>query len=74
MEAGNLPNRGKYGENVARALKFVLACCQESGLIVADDGQSPMYGHGFATLFLGEVYGMTGDDSVKEKLRAGRRT
>lgn len=69
MEAGNLPGRGKYGENVSRALKFVLGSCQESGLIVAEDAQSPMYGHGFATLFLGEVYGMTGDDSVKESLQ-----
>ncbi len=69
MEAGNLPNRGKYGENVSRALKYVLSCCQESGLIVGEDQMSPMYGHGFATLFLGEVYGMTGDDSVKEKLQ-----
>ena len=69
MEAGNLPGRGKYGENVARALKFVLSSCQESGLIVAEDAQSPMYGHGFSTLFLGEVYGMTGDDSVKESLQ-----
>ena len=68
MEAGNLPNRGPYGENVARALKFVLASCQNSGLIVSDQSQSPMYGHGFATLFLGEVYGMTGDDAVKEQL------
>ncbi len=69
MESGNLPNRGKYGENVAKALKFVLGSCTESGLIVADDSQSPMYGHGFATLFLGEVYGMTGDDTIKEKLQ-----
>ena len=69
MEAGNLPNRGQYGENVARALRFVLNSCQETGLIVSDDSQSPMYGHGFATLFLGEVYGMTGDDAVKEKLQ-----
>jgi hypothetical protein len=69
MEAGNLPNRGKYGENVTRALKFVLSSCTESGLIVSDDSQSPMYGHGFATLFLGEIYGMTGDDSIKEKLQ-----
>ncbi len=69
MEAGNLPNRGKYGENVSRALHYVLSCCQESGLIVGEDSMSPMYGHGFATLFLGEVYGMTGDDSVKEKLQ-----
>jgi hypothetical protein len=69
MENGNLPGRGKYGENVARALRFVLSSCQESGLIVAEDSQSPMYGHGFSTLFLGEIYGMTGDDTVKEKLQ-----
>jgi hypothetical protein len=69
MEAGNLPGRGKYGDNVSRALRFVLNSAQESGLIVADDSQAPMYGHGFATLFLGEIYGMTGDDSVKEKLQ-----
>ena len=32
-----------------------------------------MYGHGFATLFLGEVYGMTGDETVKEKLQKAVR-
>jgi hypothetical protein len=69
MEAGNLPGRGKYADNVSRCLKFVLDSCQESGLIVSDQSQGPMYGHGFATLFLGEVYGMTGDDTVKEKLQ-----
>ena len=69
MEAGNLPGRGKYGDNVSHALSFILANCQESGLIAADGAQGPMYGHGFATLFLGEIYGMTGDDTVKEKLQ-----
>jgi len=28
-----------------------------------------MYGHGFATLFLGELYGETGDEEIKEKLQ-----
>ena len=46
---------------------------QESGLIAADNSHGPMYGHGFATLFLGEVYGMTGDDDVKEKLQKAVR-
>lgn len=68
MSAGNLPGRGKYGENVSKCVKFVLDSTQESGLIAADQTHGPMYGHGFATLFLGEVYGMTGDDKVKEKL------
>src|SRR5204862_3221519 len=65
--------RGKYGDNVDRALDFVLSCCQESGLIATDSGRGPMYGHGFATLFLGEVFGMTGDDRVKEKLQRAVR-
>ncbi len=68
MEAGNLPGRGKYGREVQRCLDFTLNTCQESGLISADASQGPMYGHGFATLFLGEIYGMTQDEAVKEKL------
>jgi hypothetical protein len=73
MEAGNLPNRGKYGENVSKCVDFVLASSQESGLISGDNSQGPMYGHGFATLFLAEVYGMTGDERVKEKLQKAVR-
>jgi hypothetical protein len=68
MSGGNLPGRGKYGENVRNCLKFVLNSCQDSGLISADAMHAPMYGHGFATLFLSEVYGMTGDPAIKEKL------
>jgi Squalene-hopene cyclase C-terminal domain/Prenyltransferase and squalene oxidase repeat len=73
MSAGNLPGRGKYGDNVTKCVKFVVDSCQESGLIAADQTHGPMYGHGFATLFLGEVYGMTGDDKVKEKLQMAVR-
>ncbi len=42
-------------------------------MIASDVSQGPMYGHGFATLFLGEIYGMTGDESVKEKLQRAVR-
>jgi prenyltransferase beta subunit len=73
MSAGNLPGRGKYGENVSRCLDFVLANCQESGLIASDASHGSMYGHGFATLFLGEIYGMTHDENVKEKLQKAVR-
>lgn len=73
MEAGNLPGRGRYGKEVQHCLDFVLNSCQESGLIASDASQGPMYGHGFATLFLGEVYGMTGDENVKEKLQKAVR-
>jgi hypothetical protein len=60
MADGNLPGRGPYGENVEKALKHVLENCTESGLIAGDTAAAPMYGHGFAALFLCEVYGMTG--------------
>jgi hypothetical protein len=73
MQAGNLPGRGKYGDNVTRCLEFTLTHCQESGLIAADQSHGPMYGHGFATLFLAEVFGMTGDERVKDKLQRAVR-
>jgi hypothetical protein len=69
MSDGNLPGRGRYGENVQKCLDFILANCQESGLITSDNSHGVMYGHGFATLFLGEIYGMTGNEEVKEKLQ-----
>ena len=73
MADGNLPNRGKYGPNVQRALEFVLSQAQESGLLAARNSNSNMYAHGFATLFLAEVYGMTGDENVKERLQKAIR-
>jgi hypothetical protein len=70
MSAGNLPKRGKYGENVQRAVDYICKNAQQSGLLANDASHGVMYSHGFATLFLGEVYGMTGDEEVKEKLQA----
>lgn len=62
MADGNLPDRGRYGEVVRRALDFVLASSTETGLLVGEGSHGPMYGHGFACLFLGEIYGMNPDD------------
>lgn len=59
MADGHIPGRGGYGDNVVRGLDFILANRTETGLLSADTSHGPMYGHGFATLFLGEVYGMT---------------
>jgi hypothetical protein len=63
MSDGNLPGRGRYGEQVSLALEFVLASSQDTGLLAAETtSHGPMYGHGFAALFLGEIYGMNPDD------------
>lgn len=69
MAEGSVPGRGTYGEVVQRALDFVLSNCSETGLIASDDSSGPMYGHGFATLFLGEVHGMNAsDERVRDAL------
>ncbi|MEM0982383.1 MAG: prenyltransferase/squalene oxidase repeat-containing protein [Planctomycetota bacterium] len=59
MADGHLPGRGEYGEMIDRGVRFVVDNVAENGLIASDAAHGPMYGHGFATLFLGEVYGMT---------------
>ena len=68
MADGHVPGRGEYGSEVERGLNFILQSASESGLIAADTSHGPMYGHGFATLFLGEIYGMTNDSRVREVL------
>ncbi|MEM9082506.1 MAG: prenyltransferase/squalene oxidase repeat-containing protein [Planctomycetota bacterium] len=60
MSDGNLPGRGPYGPIVERGLRWMLEQQTETGLYAAQSSHGPMYGHGFATLFVGEVYGMSG--------------
>src|SRR5205823_2049382 len=68
MADGNLPGRGRYAANVERGLDYILRNVQETGLIASDPVNGAMYGHGFATVFLGEVYGMTGNTRCREAL------
>jgi prenyltransferase beta subunit len=75
MAAGNQPNRGPHGRLVTDALRYVLS--QESvgggpaGFFHNPEGSphGPMYGHGFATLFLAEVSGMVHDKKLREDVR-----
>jgi len=62
MADGNLPGRGPYGEVVRKSLEFVLNHATETGLLATENSHGPMYGHGFATLFLGEIFGMSPED------------
>jgi hypothetical protein len=71
MANGDVPGRGAYGDNISKGLEFVLKSCEGSGLIAGPAANGPMYGHGFATLFLGEVYGMTvggGDTQLSDRV------
>jgi len=73
MADGHMPGRGEYGDHVEGGLNFILNNATESGLIAADTSHGPMYGHGFATLCLGEAYGMTGDPRLREALQKAVR-
>ena len=70
MSGGSTPGRGPYGRNVDACVDYVLRHCQPSGFINEPIANShgPMYGHGFATLFLAEVYGMSPRRDLREKL------
>lgn len=70
MAAGSTPGRGPFGQNADRTVDFILAHAQDAGFITSEGANShgPMYGHGFATLFLAETFGMTWRMDVGDKL------
>ncbi len=71
LSAGQTPGRGRYSQTVDQTVDFILASAQPSGYIIQPDsaGHGPMYGHGFATLFLAEVYGMSPRDEIRPALK-----
>jgi squalene cyclase len=54
---------------VTRCVDYLLQSAQPSGFIAGpDQSHGPMYGHGFATMFLAECYGMAPRPELREKL------
>jgi hypothetical protein len=70
IASGSTPGRGPHAKEVDHLLDYILAQEGESGFIdvPAAASHGPMYGHGFATLFLAECYGMTLRSDIREKL------
>jgi squalene cyclase len=70
LSAGSTPGRGQYGRNVSRSIDFILDHIEDSGFISVSGTTThgPMYGHGFATMFLAETYGMTQRADIRDKL------
>jgi len=70
MCSGDAPGEGIYGQNIDRCVDFVLRHVQDTGFISVNNGMDQMYGHGFATLFLAQAYGMVRRrDDVRPKLK-----
>jgi hypothetical protein len=72
MAGGSTPGRGPYGREVDGTVMYLLSKTQQSGFIIERQGAShgPMYGHGFATMFFAECYGMSPRDELRNKLAA----
>lgn len=69
LSAGHQPGRGKYGDMLNRAVDWLADSVQRNGLIARGGSAGPpMYGHGFATLALAELYGMTRRNDLRPKL------
>ncbi len=76
MSAGHLPGRGRYSENVQRAMDYILRNAdapagarrgaakvsgKPTGLLNISEPRRGMYNHGLATFALGQLYGMSND-------------
>ncbi len=71
LSAGHAPDRGKYGDNVRRALDYVVANAKPSGLL--NISNQDMYNHGLAVFVLTQAYGISSDKRVGEALERGIR-
>lgn len=67
--SGSTPNRGRYSRAIRRSVKYLVDQAQSDGVISApaEEGRS-MYGHGFATMYLAQVYGMEEDAKMQQRL------
>ena len=70
MEGSTL-REGKYSDNLRRAVDWLSERSQRNGLLAnpnnAAEAGRYMYGHGFATLFLAQVYGEEEDNDRRRK-------
>ncbi len=73
LAAGHTPGIGRYGQNVDRALNYVLQNARPSGLLNVGDPQRDMYNHGLSTFVLGQADGMTNDPRISASLERALR-
>jgi hypothetical protein len=67
---GSTTTRGKYAENISRAVDFLIETSNAStGLIGYSRDYHYMYGHGYSMLFLSEIYGEEEDAERRKELR-----
>jgi hypothetical protein len=68
IASGSTPDDGAHRQPILKAADYILSKATADGLL-SDEPASPMYNHGFALLFLCEVYSSTSDQPLKDKLK-----
>jgi len=68
LAGGHVPGRGPFGEVIERGVQYLLLCVNPEDGYISQNG-SRMYSHAFATLCLAEIYGMTHQADLREKLQ-----
>ena len=71
LSAGHAPGRSQYGDNVKRALDYIIANAKPSGLLNISSEGRDMYNHGLATFCLTQAYGNVPDRRLGKVLDKG---
>ena len=76
LSRGHMPDEGRYGKNISRAIDFVLSTQRRRGYFSLlpvtppanhlSPSQTVTYNHAIAGLMLGEVYGMTSAETSRQ--------
>ena len=69
LAEGSTTTRGRYAENVRRAVDYLLSVSRRNGLIGSSSDSHYTYGHGFGMLFLAQVYGEEEDAARRAELK-----
>lgn len=66
LSGGSTSNSGPHSESVTKIVRFLVNRCDEKGFLNHGSTARPMYGHGFATQFLAESYGMLDEEKISK--------
>lgn len=69
LAEGSTTTKGKYAENIRRAVDYLIDMSQPNGLIGYEQDYHYTYGHGFSMLFLSQVYGEEGNKERRSSLK-----
>ncbi|MCG3182803.1 MAG: hypothetical protein ICCCNLDF_00872 [Planctomycetes bacterium] len=66
---GSTPAKGPYANHIRKAMEYLLSCQDiNTGFFSGTNDGSRIHGHGYATLFLAQIYGSVEDENEKKRL------